>query len=117
MVHLHPDHEVEPLPALRRRLLVVGLVLLLLGALLTALVTWDVRLVQPVDDAFLRLMEAARWGPLVAVSKALSALFGTAVLWPVRAVVTLVIALRRHWLSLSAWICAVVLSEAVIGPV
>lgn len=117
MVHLHPHHPPEPLPALRRRLLVAGLVLLLLGALLTAVVAADVRVVQPVDDAYLRLMEAARWGPLVAVCKALSALFGTAVLWPVRAVVTLVIALRRHWLALSAWVCTVALSEAAIGPV
>ena len=58
-----------------------------------------------------------RWAPLVAVSKVLSAVFGTAVLWPVRAVVTLVIALRRRWLALSAWACTVVLSEAAIGPV
>jgi undecaprenyl-diphosphatase len=118
MLELHRhSHGPEPLPALRRRLLVAGLGLLVLAAALTAVVALARGVVQPLDDAYLRAMEAARWGPLVTVSKVLSAAFGTAVLWPVRAVVTLVIAVRRQWLALGAWVCTVVLSEAAIGPV
>ena len=43
--------------------------------------------------------------------------FSTVVLWPVRVAVTLVIALRRRWLALGSWGCAVLLSELAIGPV
>ena len=62
-------------------------------------------------------MVSLRWEPLVAVSKVLSVVFSTVVLWPVRVVVTLVIAMRRHWLALGSWVCAVLLSELAIGPV
>jgi membrane-associated phospholipid phosphatase len=106
----------EPLPVLRRRMLVAGLVLLVLGAALTVVVaTSDV--MQPLDDGFRELMVSARWGPLVAVCKALSIGFGTAVLWPVRVAVTVVIALRRRWAMLLAWVLTVLLSELLIGPV
>jgi membrane-associated phospholipid phosphatase len=115
-LHRHDDAP-EPLPALRRRLLVAGLVLLALAAVLTAVVAIRPGVVQGLDDWFLHEVEETRWAPLVAVSKALSTIFGTMVLWPVRAVVTLVIALRRHWLALAAWVCTVALSEAAIGPV
>jgi membrane-associated phospholipid phosphatase len=115
-LHLH-QHDPEPLPALRRRLLVAGLVLLVLAAALTAVVALAPGTVQPLDDAFRRAMEAIRWGPAVTVAKWLAVAFGSAVLWPVRAVVTLVIAVRRRWLALGAWVCTVALSEAAIGPV
>jgi membrane-associated phospholipid phosphatase len=118
MLELHRhSHTPEPLPALRRRLLVAGLVLLVLAAVLTALVAFAPGVVQPVDDAYRRAMEAARWGPAVRVGTWLAAAFGSSVLWPVRAVVTLIIAVRRRWLALGAWVLTVVLSEAAIGPV
>ena len=106
----------EPLPVLRRRMLVAGLVLLLLGAALTVVVATSTVL-QPVDDRFQELMVSARWGPLVAVCKALSLGFGTLVLWPVRIAVTVAIAVRRHWSTLLAWVGTVLLSELLIGPV
>ena len=109
-------HGHEPLPVLRRRVLVAGLILLLLGVALTCVVATS-SVLQPLDDRFRELMVAARWGPLVAVCKALSIGFGTAVLWPVRVVVTVVIALRRQWLTLFAWVATVALSEVLIGPV
>ena len=109
----------EPLPVLRRRLLVAGLALALLGAVLTVVVltraSFDT--VQRLDEDFRQAMVSLRWGPAVAVCKVLSAAFGTYVLWPVRALVTIVIAVRRRWLALTAWVCTVLLSEAVIGPV
>ena len=106
----------EPLPVLRRRMLVAGVVLLLLGAALTVVVATS-DLLQPLDDRFRELMVSARWGPLVTVCKALSIGFGTAVLWPVRIAVTVAIALRRRWSTLLAWVATVLLSELLIGPV
>jgi undecaprenyl-diphosphatase len=113
----HPGPE--PLPVLRRRLLVAGVVLLLLGFALTAVMATAGGLagVQRVDDEFRELMVSLRWQPLVTVSDVLSVVFGTVVLWPVRVAVTVVIALRRHWLALSAWVSTVILSELAIGPV
>lgn len=109
-------HGQEPLPVLRRRILVTGLVLLLLGVVLTCVVATS-SVLQPLDERFRELMVAARWAPLVAVCKALNVGFGTAVLWPVRVVVTVVIALRRQWSTLFAWVATVALSELLIGPV
>jgi undecaprenyl-diphosphatase len=112
-------HGPEPLPVLRRRLLVAGLVLLVLGLALTVVIgtSGGLASVQRVDDEWRELMVSLRWPPLVPVAEVLSVVFGTAVLWPVRAVVTLVIAVRRRWLALAAWGTAVVLSELAIGPV
>lgn len=119
----HPQHRAdvrrhghEPLPVLRRRMLVTGLVLFLLGVIVTALVATS-GVLQPLDDRFRELMVAARWGPLVTVCTALSVGFGTAVLWPVRIAVTVVIALRRRWSTLFAWVATVALSELLVGPV
>jgi len=109
-------HGQEPLPVLRRRILVTGLVLLLLGVVLTCVVATS-SVLQPLDERFRELMVAARWAPLVAVCKALNVGFGTAVLWPVRVVVTVVIALRRQWSTLFAWVATVAISELLIGPV
>jgi membrane-associated phospholipid phosphatase len=106
----------EPLPVLRRRMLVAGVVLLLLGAALTVVVATS-SVLQPIDDRFRELMVSARWGPLVDVCKALSVGFGTAVLWPVRVAVTVTIAVRRRWATLLAWVLTVALSELLIGPV
>lgn len=106
----------EPLPVLRRRLLVAGVVLLLLGLALTVVVATS-GVLQPLDDRFRELMVAGRWEPLVRVAEALSIGFGTVVLWPVRVAVTVVIAVRRQWSALAAWGAAVVLSELLIGPV
>jgi undecaprenyl-diphosphatase len=112
-------HGPEPLPVLRRRLLVAGLLLLVLGLALTAVIgtRGGLAAVQRVDDGFRELMVSLRWPPLVTVSEVLSVAFSTVVLWPVRALVTLVIAVRRRWLALAAWGTAVVLSELAIGPV
>ena len=109
----------EPLPVLRRRLLVAGVVLALLGAALTGAVATagGLAAVQRLDEQFRELMVSLRWPPLVTVSEVLSLVFSTVVLWPVRAVVTVVIAVRRRWLALAAWASTVVLSELAIGPV
>jgi membrane-associated phospholipid phosphatase len=107
------------LPVLRRRVLIIGVVLLALGALLTVAVatTGGRSVLQQVDDGWYRLLAEHRWAPLVTVSKALSAVFAATVDWVLRAVITAVIAARRHWLALAAWLTTVLLSEALIGPI
>lgn len=93
----------EPLPVLRRRLLVAGALLLLGLALTVTVATGGGRAaVQRVDDRFYDLMAALRWGPLVGVSDLLDVAFGTVVSWPLPALVTLVLVLRRRWLALRA---------------
>lgn len=108
----------EPLPVLRRRLLVAGLGLLLLGAALTAVLATPGGLaaVQRVDDGCRELMVSLRRQPLVGLAEGLSVALSPVVVWPLRVLLTLVLALRRHWLALAAWLSAVVLSELAIGP-
>ncbi len=111
----HPGPE--PLPVLRRRILLAGVALLVLATALTVAVSTSGGLaaVQHVDDWFRNLMVSLRWGPAVSVAKSLNTAFGTAVDWPLRAAVTLVIVLRRRWLALGAWAVTVGLSEFAIG--
>jgi membrane-associated phospholipid phosphatase len=99
--------------------MLAGLVLLVLAAVLTAVVAVSSTRsgLQHIDNWWNRLMVHIRWMPLVDVSKWLSTLFGTAVDWPVRLAVTLVLALRRHWLALAAWAVTVAVSELCIGPI
>jgi membrane-associated phospholipid phosphatase len=109
----------ESLPALRRRVMLTGLVLLCLGALLTATIAAaSTRSVaQQVDDWWYRLMIDIQWPPLVDFAKGLSKLFGTAIDWPIRVAVTLAIVLRRHWLALAAWVLTIAVSELCIGSI
>ena len=99
--------------------MLIGLVLLGLGALLTATIAVPSARsgVQHVDDWWYRLMTDNQWTPLVDVAKALSKLFGTAIDWPIRVAVTLVIILRRHWIALSAWLVTIAVSELCIGSI
>jgi undecaprenyl-diphosphatase len=107
------------LPRLRRRVLVVGVLLLGFGVVVTVLVGLSETrpAVQRVDDSWYRWMVAARWPALVGVSKLLSTAFGTAVEWPVRAAITVLIAWRRHWVALAAWATTLAVSELTIGSV
>lgn len=72
--------------------------------------------VQEVDDAFFRLMENFRAGPAVAVAKALNFVGGAWCNWTLRIVVLVILVWRRNWLHLGAFVVAIVLSEALIGP-
>jgi membrane-associated phospholipid phosphatase len=104
---------------LRRRVLMTGVVLCALGIVVTLLVAigavWSV--VQSIDNWWYRVMVDLRSAPFVNFSKVLSVAFGTAIDWPIRAVVTLIIALRRHWLALMSWLVTVGVSELCIGPI
>ena len=112
-------HARAPLPVLRRRILLSGLGLLILAGLVTVMVAASEpgSVVQRVDDWWYRTMVAHRQALGVDVSKLLSTLFGTAIDWPIRVLITLLIALRRRWLALTSWVVTVGISELCIGPV
>jgi undecaprenyl-diphosphatase len=101
-----------------RRALAWAALLLSLAAILFLLV-WNTTTrawVQDVDDWWLDLMNALRWQPLVTVAEVLAFLGGTYVTIAVRTAVIVILIVRKHWLSLAAFVMAIVLSEAFIGP-
>jgi undecaprenyl-diphosphatase len=73
--------------------------------------------VQALDDAAWRFAGWLQDGPATAVAIALSWLGSGLVNWPLRAAAVVLLAWRRHWLRLSAFVLAVVLSELCIGPI
>jgi membrane-associated phospholipid phosphatase len=111
-----PSPSVPMLADPRRSLRVAG-VLLSVGVTV-CLVVW-VRAtgdqVQWLDDQFLNLMERLRNPPATALAKLLAFTGGAVCTWTLRAVVTIVLVKRRHWVHLTAFACAVVTSEAMIG--
>lgn len=72
-------------------------------------------IVQDVDEAFHDAMVDARVTPLVWLAKALAFAGGVWMNWPIRVAVLAILVLRRHWVQLSAFILALVTSEAMIG--
>jgi undecaprenyl-diphosphatase len=71
---------------------------------------------QAVDDAVWRFAGRIETKPATAVAVALSWLGSGLVNWPLRAAAVLLLAWRRHWLRLAAFVLAVVTSELCIGP-
>ena len=112
-------HAPAPLPVLRRRVLLSGLGLLILAGLVTAMVaaSGPGSVVQRVDDWWYRTMVDHRQALGVDVSKLLGTLFGTAIDWPIRVLVTALLVVRRRWLALASWVVTVGISELCIGPV
>jgi membrane-associated phospholipid phosphatase len=101
----------------RRALAWAGLLLGL--ASIVFLMVWNTTTkawVQDVDDWWLDLMNALRWQPLVTVAEVLAFLGGTYVTLFIRTAVVVILILRKHWLSLGAFLMAIVISEAFIGP-
>ena len=72
--------------------------------------------VQAVDDTVRDWAVAIENGPATAVAVALSWLGAGWVNWPLRILGMALLAWRRHWLRLSAFLLAVGTSEALIGP-
>jgi membrane-associated phospholipid phosphatase len=73
--------------------------------------------VQAIDDAAWRFAVAIQSKPLTAIAIALSWLGSGWVNWPLRVAAVALLAWRRHWLRLGAFVLAVVLSELCIGPI
>ena len=71
--------------------------------------------VQSVDDATRDLAVRVRNPPSTAVAEALSLIGSVWVIWPLRALIGLLLAVRRRWLQLTAFALSVVTSEAAIG--
>jgi membrane-associated phospholipid phosphatase len=72
-------------------------------------------LVQPLDDAFLRLMVSIRTPPLTWVAMALNLVGLTFVMTPIRIGITAWLAIRRRWWHVTAFVSAIVVSEIAIG--
>jgi undecaprenyl-diphosphatase len=102
----------------RRGLLVSG-ALLAGGALVGAAVAlpWTRPFVDDLDRAVWQLAGAVENPPSTAGAVALSWLGSGSVNWPLRAAAVLLLAWRRHWVRLTAFVLAVLTSEALIGPV
>ena len=73
--------------------------------------------IQHVDSAWLRLMVSVRNTPVTVVAKVFNILGLVYVTLPVRLVIAGYLAFRRQWWHLAAFAAAVLLSEALIGPV
>ena len=71
--------------------------------------------IQPLDDAWLRLMISGRTPPLTVIAKAFNVLGLVYVTLPVRIALAGFLALRRRWWHLAAFTAAIVLSEVLIG--
>ncbi len=73
--------------------------------------------VDALDEAVWAADRAVENAPTTAFAVALSWLGSGMVNWPLRALVLLLLAWRRHWVRLAAFGLAVVTSELLIGPV
>lgn len=102
----------------KRGLVVSGMLLagaLVVGVLVVVPATRPA--VQALDDTVWRWAGDVHNGPTTAVAVALSWLGSAWVNWPLRAAAAVLLAWRRHWLRLAAFVLAVVTSELCIGPV
>jgi membrane-associated phospholipid phosphatase len=106
------------IPVHGQQILAIGLVLFGVGLTVTALVAigggWSV--LQSTDSWWYATMVDLRWGPFVDLSRALGRIFQSDVTWPIRVLVTLLIALRRDWQALTGWLISLAVSELCIGP-
>jgi membrane-associated phospholipid phosphatase len=73
--------------------------------------------IQRLDDSWLRLMVSIRNPPVTVIAKIFNILGLVYVTLPVRLAVAGYLAFRRQWWHLAAFAAAVLLSEALIGPV
>ena len=71
--------------------------------------------IQRLDDAWLQLMISGRSVPLTVTAKVFNLLGLVYVTLPVRIAIVGLLALRRRWWHLSAFVAAVVMSEVLIG--
>jgi undecaprenyl-diphosphatase len=108
-----------PILAAPRRDAPVALVVCALTAVLFVVAADHAALshIQRLDDSWLRLMISARDAPLTVIAKALNVLGLVYVTLPVRIAIAGYLAFRRRWWHLAAFAGAVLLSEALIGPV
>lgn len=73
--------------------------------------------VQSVDDVVQRWVVSAEFPPAVFAAKILDFVGSAFVTWPVIIAITSWLVWRRRWEALSSWVLAIVVSQAMIGPV
>lgn len=107
----------HPLLTSRRRDLLTAVLLALATAAVFLLVGLGVTRpwVQRMDDRFLREMVSKRTGSFTATAKVFNVLGGFTVMLIARVLVAAYLSFRRRWWHLSAFLLAVVCSEAFIG--
>ena len=100
-----------------RRVLVISLVALAVSVVLGVLVAVPATLarVQMVDDWVYGITQHLQVPPMVWVARVLAFTGSAVVNWPLRAALVLVLAWRRRWLQLTAFVLAVITSEVMLG--
>lgn len=67
------------------------------------------------DLWFHELTYPIKWGPLTGLSHAMAFLGSAMVVWPIRLLVIGILAVKKRWLALGAWVLPILLSEPLIG--
>jgi membrane-associated phospholipid phosphatase len=111
------DDQEHPLLGMPRRDTMVTAVLATATVALFALMATDVgrRLIQPIDDAFLRWIVSLRTGWLTVVAKLFNLAGLAYVMTPIRLGIAGWLAIRRRWWHFAAFVSAIVVSEIAIG--
>lgn len=111
------DDQEHPLLGMPRRDTMVTAVLATATVALFALMATDVgrRLIQPIDDAFLRWIVSLRTGWLTVVAKLFNLVGLAYVMTPIRLGIAGWLAIRRRWWHFAAFVSAIVISEIAIG--
>lgn len=111
------DDQEHPLLGIPRRDTVVTAVLAAATVTLFALMATDAgrRLIQPIDDAFLRWIVSHRTGWLTVVAHLFNVIGLTYVMAPIRLGIAGWLAIRRRWWHFAAFVSAIVVSEIAIG--
>ena len=113
-----PGDDLEhPLLGMPRRDTVVTAVLAAMTVAFFALMATDAgrRLVQPIDDAFLRWIVSLRVGWLTVVAHLFNLIGLTYVMAPIRLGIAGWLAIRRRWWHFAAFVSAILASEVAIG--
>jgi len=111
------DDREHPLLGMPRRDTGITAALALATVLFFALMATETgrRLIQPIDDAFLRWMASLRTGWLTLVARLFDLVGLTYVMVPIRIGIAAWLAIRRRWWHLVAFVSAIVVSEVAIG--
>lgn len=111
------DDEEHPLLGMPRRDTVVTAVLAAATVAFFTVMATDAgrRLIQPIDDAFLRWIVSVRTGWMTVVARLFNLVGLTYVMTPIRLGIAGWLAFRRRWWHFAAFVSAVVVSEISIG--
>ena len=113
-----PGDDLEhPLLGMPRRDTAVTAVLAATTVAFFALMATDAgrRLIQPIDDAFLRWIVSLRIGWLTVVAHVFNLIGLTYVMAPIRLGIAGWLAIRRRWWHFAAFVSAILVSEVAIG--